>query len=179
MPCCKLNVFFNNFYHKNSCKGILYIGELNGSLIVVCEKCHAINFYDRFIWTCPLCGKRFRDKMKINSKNDFINNVDNNKKENENINSNETNNEQKVFYKNIISNRKIYKANKDNIINQNKISNNNDNLNKNFISKSPKRKKFRDIKESSNNNSGFFNLDNMKNMIKLEENSQIMENNKI
>ena len=179
MPCCKLNVFFNNFYHKNSCKGILYIGELNGSLIVVCEKCHAINFYDRFIWTCPLCGKRFRDKMKINSKNDFINNVDNNKKENENINSNETNNEQKVFYKNIISNRKIYKANKDNIINQNKISNNNDNLNKNFISKSPKRKKFRDIKESSNNNSGFFNLDNMKNMIKLEENSQIIENNKI
>ena len=31
-------------------------------MIIVCEKCHAINFYDRFIWTCPECGNKFRDE---------------------------------------------------------------------------------------------------------------------
>ena len=62
MPCCKLNIFFTNFYHKNDCRGNLYFGELNNNIIVVCEKCKAFNFYDRFIWTCPKCGTKFRDK---------------------------------------------------------------------------------------------------------------------
>ncbi len=62
LPCCKLNIYFTNFYHKNDCKGTLYFGELNNKIIVVCERCKAFNFYDRFIWTCPKCGTRFRDK---------------------------------------------------------------------------------------------------------------------
>ena len=67
IPCCKLNVFFTDFYHNNKCDGILYTGELNDDVIIVCEKCHKINFYDRFIWTCPKCGKKFKyDKSNIN-----------------------------------------------------------------------------------------------------------------
>ena len=94
LPCCKLNIFFTEFYHKKSCKGILYLGEIKDKLVIVCEKCHAINYYERFIWTCPKCQIKFREKNKNpslsrKSKNSEheINNLfldapnDNNKKE--------------------------------------------------------------------------------------------------
>ena len=64
IPCCNLNIFFTEFYHKKTCKGILYLGEINDELIIVCEKCHAINYYARFIWTCPKCQTKFRTKKK-------------------------------------------------------------------------------------------------------------------
>ena len=180
MPCCKLNVFFTNFYHKSSCKGILYVGELNGAIIIVCDKCHAINFYDRFIWTCPQCGKRFRDKIKVNNNNirkneKIIDNNNFNNIKNDNINEQ---NERKPFYKNLLSNRNMHKNIKDeiNINNNNTININNNNI----ISDSPKRKKLKDLKNSSNNNnSGYFNFDSMKNILKLEQNSQTIENNKV
>ena len=179
MPCCKLNVFFTNFYHKNSCKGILYVGELNGSLIIVCDKCHAINFYDRFIWTCPECGKRFRDKIKIN------NNI-NKKIENEKINIKkleDTNNigiseqnEKTTFYKNIVLNRKIHKSIDEIKIN---VNNNTLNVNENKSSDSPKRKKIKELKKITNNNSGYLNFDKMKNILQLDQNSQTIENDKV
>ena len=178
MPCCKLNVFFTNFYHKNSCKGVLYVGELNGSLIIVCDKCHAINFYDRFIWTCPKCGKRFRDKIKQNNNN--INNKNIAKKENENkindINSGTSEQNAKIyFYKNIPSRKNIYK----NISMDDKINNNNTlSVYEKAISDSPKRKKLKDIKNSGSNNSGYFNFDT-KNILKLDQNSQTIENDKV
>ncbi len=68
MPCCKLNIFCTEFFHKKECKGILYSGEIEHNIIIVCEKCKAINFDDRFIWTCPKCGLRFRDKNLIRKK---------------------------------------------------------------------------------------------------------------
>ena len=109
LPCCKLNIFFTDFYHKKDCNGVLYVGELKNKVIIVCEKCKAINFYDRFIWTCPKCGTRFRDKKGIKKekndklllkpmkneekktneeKNNFylVNNNNNNKKEENNNN---------------------------------------------------------------------------------------------
>ena len=167
MPCCKLNVFFTNFYHKNSCRGILYVGELNGSLIIVCDKCHAINFYDRFIWTCPECGKRFRDKIKT---------IINNQNENNNENKNEEI-ERKQSIKNSISNRrKINNINENNTVNNNLISNTNIVSNED----SPRRRKLKDIKENNINNSGYFNFEGAKTYInKIDENSQTIENNKI
>ena len=62
VPCCKVNVFFTEFHHKKKCEGVLYTGELNHEVIIVCEKCHAVNFYERFIWTCPKCGNKFKDE---------------------------------------------------------------------------------------------------------------------
>jgi ribosomal protein L37AE/L43A len=59
---CKLNIFFTEFLHKKDCNGVLYYGEYNNKIIIVCGKCKAVNFYERFIWTCPKCETRFRDK---------------------------------------------------------------------------------------------------------------------
>ena len=77
MPCCNLNVFFTEFFHKKTCRGILYEGELNDNMIVVCEKCQAINFYERFIWTCPHCLKKFKDGKYNDNYNDRNLNNDN------------------------------------------------------------------------------------------------------
>ena len=171
MPCCKLNVYFTSFYHKNSCRGILYVGELNNSLIIVCDKCHAINFYDRFIWTCPECGKRFRDRVKTIN-NNINNNTNYNQNENNDINSN--NNEQverKSSYKNMMSNRRIFNESNTvkNSINTNTTIAINDD--------SPRRRKLTD-KET--NNSGYLNFEGVKTIFNnKEENSQTIENNKV
>ena len=69
MPCCKLNVFFTDFHHKHNCDGILYESDIDDNKIIVCEKCKAINYYDRFHWTCPKCGKRFKDTLNDNKEN--------------------------------------------------------------------------------------------------------------
>ena len=71
LPCCKLNIFFTEFTHKKDCDGIFYEVELDNKIIIVCEKCKAINFYDRFIWTCPQCNNRFRDKLLLKKKKIF------------------------------------------------------------------------------------------------------------
>ena len=67
LPCCKLNVFFVEFFHKKICRGILYEGELDGKMIIVCEKCREINYYERFIWTCPKCLRIFQDTKNENN----------------------------------------------------------------------------------------------------------------
>ena len=81
VPCCKTNVFFTEFNHKKKCSGVLYTGELNGDIIVVCDKCHAINFYERFVWTCPKCGNKFRDgednEKESNTKENSSENIEN------------------------------------------------------------------------------------------------------
>ena len=71
LPCCDINVYFTDFYHKKICRGILFEGELNDKMIIVCEKCHAVNFHERFIWTCPKCGKKFRDKINLLTEEEF------------------------------------------------------------------------------------------------------------
>ena len=61
LPCCVCSdIKMLKFYHKRTCKGQLYEGMFNHNKIVVCSKCNAMNFYDKFIWTCPLCNVRFR-----------------------------------------------------------------------------------------------------------------------
>ena len=96
MPCCKINTFFTPFYHKKDCPGILYVGDFNNKIIIVCEKCKAINFYDRFIWTCPKCGTRFRDKKSHTRKEPLLLKFDSKKNKNvENEENNENNNLQK------------------------------------------------------------------------------------
>ena len=47
------------YFHDRKCKGDLYKGEMNGKEIVICGKCHAVNFYEKFIWTCPICNTRY------------------------------------------------------------------------------------------------------------------------
>ena len=65
LPCCKSSPEQLFFYHKDECKGQLFKGILNKKEIIVCSKCRAMNFTDKFIWTCPLCQKRFRNYKKV------------------------------------------------------------------------------------------------------------------
>lgn len=66
VPCCSLNIDKTEFIHKKDCNGILFKGDLFDQSIVVCEKCRAMNYYEKFIWTCPVCFKKFRQKQKEN-----------------------------------------------------------------------------------------------------------------
>ena len=59
LPCCKKDTKNLVFFHKEECKGKLYKGFLAGKEILVCKKCHAMNFIDKFNWICPLCSKKF------------------------------------------------------------------------------------------------------------------------
>ena len=129
LPCCNGEITNNIiFYHKKECKGELFRYYLNNKEIVVCEKCHALNSFEKFSWLCPLCGKIFRLNEQIKShdysnssifpinhkkslilgKNNYNNLLDLKKL----INSNPTSNESK---NNIIKNNRNF----NNIINNN------------------------------------------------------------
>ena len=73
VPCCFLNVYNTNFKHNERCDGNLLEGEFNNKSIIVCEKCKAINLYERFVWTCPNCNCRFKDGGKNFEKRKTLN----------------------------------------------------------------------------------------------------------
>ena len=78
--CCLKNEKNENirYYHDKFCKGELYKGNVNGNEIIVCGKCHAVNFYDKFIWTCPKCNKKINNHKDVKEKKDNNNNSNNN-----------------------------------------------------------------------------------------------------
>ena len=62
LPCCKnIDVKTASFYHKKECRGVIYFAEFHKKLIIICEKCKAVNNFGKFIWTCPGCSLRFKD----------------------------------------------------------------------------------------------------------------------
>ena len=91
IPCCnfsKSEILNYKFTHKKECNGNLYEGEFNKRKIIVCEKCHMLNFYENHKWMCPKCKIRFslNKKEDLNEKN---NTNDNDFNENDiNINNN-------------------------------------------------------------------------------------------
>jgi hypothetical protein len=66
VPCCSIDRPEDYiFTHKTDCSGLLYkTTNINNKTMVVCEKCKTMNQYDKFIWTCPKCEKRFRLKSR-------------------------------------------------------------------------------------------------------------------
>ena len=64
---CNLNVNSTIFFHKSACKGELYLGEINSQKVVVCGKCDTLGLYEGYIWTCPICLKRFKTKKREGS----------------------------------------------------------------------------------------------------------------
>ena len=72
--CCCLIKRNTKFAHNKKCDGELYKGILDNKLIVVCEKCHAVNYYEKFIWICPSCNVKFyyNGKKYIKEKNNNI-----------------------------------------------------------------------------------------------------------
>ena len=86
------------------------MGELNKKKIVVCSKCESMGSYEGYVWTCPICSKRF--KTDINYLND-------NMEEKENKNNNISNNEN---IKNIITGKYMNYSNSNYNINVGNIS---------------------------------------------------------
>ena len=62
-----------NIFHRTSCRGELYLGELNGKKTVICNKCDSIGFYDGYIWTCPICFKKTKNIVRENKFEDSKN----------------------------------------------------------------------------------------------------------
>ena len=62
--CCKYELKNMKFFHKSSCTGELFLGELNNKKVVVCNKCESLGLYEGYVWTCPLCYKRFKNNIK-------------------------------------------------------------------------------------------------------------------
>lgn len=58
---CKSDINKIKFIHRKVCRGELFLGLLNNKKVVVCNKCDSIGLYDNYIWTCPICFKKFRD----------------------------------------------------------------------------------------------------------------------
>ena len=60
LPCrCEKDISKLTFFHKEECEGELYQGMLVDKEIIVCSKCHAINFEEKFTWICPICFIKF------------------------------------------------------------------------------------------------------------------------
>ena len=77
---CKCDIDINNtqFFHKSSCNGVLYFGNINEQKIIICAKCDSISIYEEFIWTCPKCLKRFKINKNNNNDNGQSNDKSNN-----------------------------------------------------------------------------------------------------
>jgi hypothetical protein len=76
---CKKKLNNLTFFHNEKCKGELFRGKLFNKDIIVCSKCLYANYFQEFIWTCPLCKKEL-----INNK-EYINIEKKNIPENKNI----------------------------------------------------------------------------------------------
>ena len=61
---CDIDINATKFFHKSTCKGELYLGEINSQKVVVCGKCDTLGLYEGYIWTCPICIKRFKTKKR-------------------------------------------------------------------------------------------------------------------
>ena len=98
VPCCNIPIEQINsykFYHKKECNGLLYQGDLDNKKIVVCSKCHMLNYYFNHYWMCPICKKKF--KLSDYITNDNKNNIDKNNSiqcENANDSNNSSNQNQ-------------------------------------------------------------------------------------
>ena len=90
IPCCKISneqINIYKFFHKKECNGLLYEGEMDNKKIVVCSKCHMLNYYYNHYWLCPICKKRYKLKEYQNN-NEYSNSSNNNNSISEKNNSN-------------------------------------------------------------------------------------------
>ena len=67
LPCCDYSIESLDFFHNKSCRGKLYSGVVKTAYseiqMIVCGLCKTITKSDNFIWSCPICYKRFRFKI--------------------------------------------------------------------------------------------------------------------
>ena len=93
VPCCKISneqINIYKFFHKKECNGLLYEGEMDNKKIVVCSKCHMLNYYYNHFWLCPICKKRYKlnDYKKNNEYSNTSNTTNSISEKNNNSHSN-------------------------------------------------------------------------------------------
>jgi hypothetical protein len=90
IPCCKISndkINIYKFFHKKECNGLLYEGEMDNKKIVVCSKCHMLNYYYNHYWLRPICKTRYKLKDYKNN-NEYSNTSNNNNSISDKNNSN-------------------------------------------------------------------------------------------
>ena len=186
LPCCKnIDVKTATFYHKKDCNGIIYFAEFHKKLIIICEKCKAVNNFGKFIWTCPGCSLRFKDmkwqdneprlRKEIFNKKDAIIINDNNEERNSrklDMNDDMKNNiEKRTRSKNksnlydILRKRTSIDNNKNDI---NNISNNNEVLSHEKNSNKENKSILNERNNSNKNNVESLSDNNLSNIIKVK-----------
>jgi len=159
LPCgCEKDISKLTFFHKEECKGELYKGVLIDKEIIVCSKCHAINFEEKFTWICPICSIKFHLHSMIGckpfSKKKYIINRHNQSVKNFSIKN--INKEKKE--KNV-NNINLY--NKKDIDLEKSINNINSKHQKNILSN--------DINQSIKKGNTFFKKEDTESLIKLKK----------
>ena len=81
---CGGDISKETFYHKKECGGELLMSKLNNKEVVVCSRCHGMNFYSQYSWTCPFCDKKIKNKNYFNLIKDKENSFNKNISENKN-----------------------------------------------------------------------------------------------
>ncbi len=145
---CNLNLV-KQFKHSDG--GSLLDGERNGQKIIVCDKCFQIFDYFSFIFSCPLCNKKFKtfseDFQKDNSSEGKVDSYKGSLLE-KNNNKNQKNNPDASKEQNSNSNSKS-NSNTDLCSCQYQLSNKNNKKTKNMISDNPFITKKQSIKSNN------------------------------
>ena len=118
---CNNDVKKIKFIHRKYCRGELFLGELNGKKVVICSKCDSVGGYENYLWTCPLCYKKFKD----NDNNNIVKYIDNNtneKNENRTISKDRISSVNKIFKKQKTSIKSVLFKNLRNINNKENVN---------------------------------------------------------
>ena len=62
---CGGDISKSTFYHKKDCGGELLMSKLDKEEVIVCNRCHSMNFYSQYSWRCPLCNKKLKKRKDI------------------------------------------------------------------------------------------------------------------
>ena len=115
---CNNDIKKIKFIHKKFCRGELFLGELNGKKVIICNKCDSIGSYDNYIWTCPLCYKKFKDNENVPNKD--LTKEEN--KENKSVSKEKMGSNKKIFKKQKASIKSILFKNLGNLNNKENIN---------------------------------------------------------
>ena len=119
---CNNDVKKIKFIHRKYCRGELFLGELNGKKVVICSKCDSVGTYDNYMWTCPLCYKKFRDNDNDNNILNKDENINKEKSENKSISKERKNSNIKIFKKQKTSIKSVLFKNLRNLNNKENIN---------------------------------------------------------
>ena len=111
---CKSDIKKTKFIHRKQCKGELFLGELNNKKVVICNKCDSLGLYDNYIWTCPICFKKFRDNEEEKNNVEKEEKVENNsplKNKKNKLNNIPKTDIKTILFKNVIKKEKINNLN--------------------------------------------------------------------